>query len=115
MQIFKMIKLQSRSSDNPKTKDNERSPEQPRQSLEETTKDLLQSLTLKIDPVIVSSENIQTVSDDNTTRWKVNSEVPLDFYFNPLSFIFLTMTSSKDPFNQARKLKVIEKCLELAG
>lgn len=111
-----MIKVQSRSSDNPKTtQEDKRSPE-PKQSLEETTKDLLQSLTLKIDPVIVNSEKIQTVNDDNTTiRWKVNSEVPLDFYFNPLSFIFLTMTSSRDPFNQARKLKVIEKCLELAG
>lgn len=111
-----MIKVQSRSSDNPKTtQEDKRSPE-PKLSLEETTKDLLQSLTLKIDPVIVNSEKIQSVNDDNTTiRWKVNSEVPLDFYFNPLSFIFLTMTSSRDPFNQARKLKVIEKCLELAG
>jgi len=111
-----MIKVQSRSSDNPKTTQGDKRSSEPKLSLEETTKDLLQSLTLKIDPVIVNSEKIQSVNDDNTTtRWKVNSEVPLDFYFNPLSFIFLTMTSSRDPFNQARKLKVIEKCLELAG
>ena len=45
--------------------------------------------------------------------WKVDAEVPLDYYFNPISHIFATKWLG--PEQELYKKKIIEKCLKLGS
>ena len=88
---------------------------------------------MKIDPVIINCEREDEQIFENSRRrrtssvqsqssaevsqsrpiWRVNSNVPLDFYFNPVSYIFAAKW--REPSREPFKNKIVEKCLKLVG
>ena len=44
--------------------------------------------------------------------WKINEGVPLDYYFNPVSYIIATKWLNKK--NRVERDKLVDKCIELS-
>lgn len=72
----------------------------------------MQSLEMKVDPTIVRSERQANQTSADKATWRVNANVPLDFYFNPISYTFATRWL--DPGSKTFKLKIIQKCVKLS-
>lgn len=87
-----------------------------KQRIEGTMRDLLTSLTCTIDPVIISSEVRPCLgkqgTEEGTRVWRVNAGVPLDFYFNPVSYLVASRWHGRDADLVERK-RVISLCLKL--
>ena len=112
-QIIKIIEECSKSEDS-KVEKGDTQNVQKSQAISETTKDLLSSLTLKIDPVIISSESTKLKESNQTIQvWKLSPRVPLDFYFNPISYIFSTIWLAKA--KGIDKKKLLDQCIKLGG